>query len=102
MIVSNPPYIPSHLVGSLEPEICRYEPRMALDGSGDGLGCIKEIISSAYRLLNPNGYLLLEIGHDQSAAIQKMVGICGHYRDLAFFKDYSGYERVVQMQKKWG
>lgn len=100
MIISNPPYIPSGDFVGLQPEIYQYEPRIALDGGSDGLGSLKEIISSAHRYLNRHGQLLLEIGHDQKDAVQMTIDKCGQYNHIYFSKDYSGLDRVVQMKKK--
>jgi release factor glutamine methyltransferase len=100
LIVSNPPYIPSHLIAGLQPEIHSYEPIAALDGSDDGLKCHKEIIAAAHDYLEPGGALLLEIGHDQRDDIRRLVSDTGHYRDFKCLKDYSGHDRVVSMYKR--
>ena len=52
MIVSNPPYIASRVIDSLQPEIYRYEPRKALNGGADGLNCFRNIIGCAHHYLN--------------------------------------------------
>jgi peptide chain release factor 1 len=65
LIVSNPPYIRSGDMNGLQPEIRNTSPRMALDGSGDGLACIRQIIESAHRYLRPGGLIALEMGYDQ-------------------------------------
>ena len=100
MIVSNPPYIPSRLIEGLQPEIHRFEPMSALDGSHDGLKAFKEIIGAAHRHLEPDGVLLLEIGHDQCDAVYRLADASGHYKNFTCTNDYSGYNRVVQMEKK--
>ena len=100
MILSNPPYVPRSVIPELQPEIHRFEPLAALNGTKDGLRSIREIIGSAYLYLNPNGMLLLEIGHDQKKDVDRIASDCGHYQAILFKKDYSGYDRVVQMRKK--
>ena len=100
MIISNPPYIRTRAIGRLQPEIYNFEPIVALDGDQDGLLCLRLIIDSAYRYLNPGGSLMLEIGHDQKTEVKKIVDRCGNYEKVVFKKDYSGWDRVVQMQKK--
>jgi len=100
MIISNPPYIQTQAVRRLQPEIFEYEPIAALDGGKDGLNCLRLIIEGAYLFLNAHGNLLLEIGHDQKTEVAKIIAECGHYENVLFKKDYSGYDRVVQMQKK--
>ena len=100
MIISNPPYIPTQVVSQLQPEIYKYEPISALDGNEDGLRCFRHIINNAHVYLNRQGSLVLEIGHDQKNEVQKIAEKCGNYKNIVFTKDYSGYHRVVQMQKK--
>ena len=100
MIVSNPPYIPSRVIAGLQPEIHSFEPTAALDGSSDGLKCYTEIIGAAHHYLEPDGVLLLEIGHDQRDDVRRLVDDSGHYRDFRSSKDYSGYDRVVQVRKR--
>jgi len=100
LIVSNPPYIKSGDLAQLQPEIHAYEPLPALDGAADGLGCLRHIIHSAYRFLKPGGALVLEFGHDQKAPLKQMIAECGEYERVSFYQDYSGYDRVLQMNKK--
>jgi release factor glutamine methyltransferase len=100
LIVSNPPYIKSGDLVQLQPEIHAYEPLLALDGAADGLHCLRHIIQSAYRFLKPAGALILEIGHDQKASLKQMIAECGEYEGVSFYQDYSGYDRILQMNKK--
>ena len=100
MILSNPPYVPTRVIGRLMPEIYKYEPVSALDGGRDGLLCLKYIINTAHHYLNRNGNFLLEIGHDQKNDIRSLIDQCGNYEHVVFTKDYSGYDRVVHMKKK--
>jgi release factor glutamine methyltransferase len=100
MIISNPPYIPSRVMAGLQPEIHSFEPTAALDGSSDGLKCYREIIDAAHHYLEPDGVLLLEIGHDQRDDVCRLVDDSGHYRDFRCTKDYSGHDRVVQVRKR--
>jgi release factor glutamine methyltransferase len=98
LIVSNPPYIRSGDMNGLQPEIRNHEPTMALDGSGDGLECIRKIIASAHRLLRPHGHLALEIGYDQAADMPRLAA-AGPYGPPQIIKDYSGLDRVVVFEK---
>jgi len=100
MILSNPPYVPSRIIGSLQPEITRYEPISALDGGEDGLSCLRHIIQNAHLYLGRQGYLLLEIGHDQKDAVRRIIEQCSKYEHITYTKDYNGRHRVVQMRKK--
>jgi release factor glutamine methyltransferase len=100
MILSNPPYVPSRLIGGLQPEITGYEPISSLDGGKDGLSCLNHIIGHAHLYLRAKGALLLEIGEDQKNDVERIADGCGAYEHIVCIKDYSGYDRVVQMRKK--
>jgi release factor glutamine methyltransferase len=102
MIISNPPYIRSGELKRLQPEIQAFEPLEALNGSVDGLRCLRHIIQSAHLYLKPGGMLLLEMGHDQKVPLKQVIQHCDQYADVAFYTDYSGYDRIVAMRKKAG
>ena len=102
LIISNPPYIKTGDLKRLQPEIQSYEPLAALDGSEDGLRCLRHIIQWAHLYLKPGGALILEMGHDQKDALQLIIDPCGQYDDVEFYKDYSGYDRIAAMRKKAG
>jgi release factor glutamine methyltransferase len=99
IIVSNPPYIPSPVIDSLQPEIVRYEPREALDGGPDGLDAVRQIIRQAPAYLPSGGGLFLEIGHDQYPAVRRLAQSCGLYREVTCRSDYSGQDRVACLTK---
>jgi release factor glutamine methyltransferase len=101
MIISNPPYVPRPLNSGLQPEIKGHEPISALDGGEDGLSCLKHIIGRAYLYLREQGSLLLEIGHDQKKDVEKIIDQSATYEHIVYTKDYSGYDRVIQMRKKY-
>ncbi|MBC2709919.1 MAG: peptide chain release factor N(5)-glutamine methyltransferase [Desulfosarcina sp.] len=100
LIVSNPPYIRSRDMNGLQPEIRNHEPKMALDGSGDGLKCIRRIIESAHRYLRAGGLVALEMGYDQKMDTQSIAREAGQYGPPRIIKDYSGHDRVAVMVKK--
>jgi len=95
IIVSNPPYIATKDIDTLEPEVCTHDPIQALDGGTDGLDFYRKIIPASTSLLWPDGLLALEIGHNQIAAVlhlldrQPTLGAIGSQADL------SGHPRVV-------
>ena len=100
MIVSNPPYIPSRVIDTLQPEIRCFEPHAALNGDHDGLSCYRKIIGNAHIYLKPHGLLLLEIGHEQKDDILRIATACDVYEDFNHAEDYIGYDRVVWMRKR--
>ncbi|MDE6625306.1 MAG: peptide chain release factor N(5)-glutamine methyltransferase [Lachnospiraceae bacterium] len=94
MIISNPPYIESRVIGTLMPEVREYEPMMALDGGETGLDFYEKITAQAPDHLRTGGWLLFEIGYNQNEAVQKLMRECG-FKDVVGKKDYSGLDRVV-------
>lgn len=71
LVISNPPYIPSAEIESLQPEVRDHDPRHALDGGPDGLDYFRRLASGAPLFLKPNGRLMLEFGDGQATAIVK-------------------------------
>ena len=94
VIVSNPPYIPTDVIGELMPEVALFEPMQALDGKEDGLHFYRRIVAAASEYLNPNGMLLFEIGHDQGEAVSSLMKEAG-YQNVRVVKDLAGNDRVV-------
>lgn len=94
VIVSNPPYIPSKVVDTLEPEVKEYEPRIALDGTEDGLRFYRILTEESPKYLNPGGHVAFEIGYDQGEAVAELLKNSG-FRDVIVIKDYGGNDRVV-------
>lgn len=99
IVISNPPYIPSNDIPTLQKEICDFEPVLALDGGVHGLDCIELIIDQAVDYLLHGGYLLLEIGYDQKDRVEKIIEKSGLYDDIKFITDLGGNHRVVTMRK---
>ncbi|HAD54837.1 MAG TPA: peptide chain release factor N(5)-glutamine methyltransferase [Lachnospiraceae bacterium] len=94
IIVSNPPYIASAEVEKLMPEVRDHEPRMALDGTEDGLHFYRRIIKEAGKHLVNSGMLFFEIGYDQGQAVSELMRT-GGYREVQVVQDYAGLDRVV-------
>ncbi|SMX31906.1 peptide chain release factor N(5)-glutamine methyltransferase [Octadecabacter ascidiaceicola] len=97
LIVSNPPYIASDEMAGLAPELS-YEPRMALTDEGDGLSCYRIIAASAPEHLNAGGWLMVEIGLTQGAAVRAMFEAAG-LQNVEVRPDLDGRDRVVVGQK---
>ncbi|NIW24415.1 MAG: peptide chain release factor N(5)-glutamine methyltransferase [Gammaproteobacteria bacterium] len=92
VIVANPPYVRSDdpaLASTL-----RHEPASALDGGPDGLDAIRIIVEKAISHLQPNGYLLVEHGDDQGAAVRELAKHAG-YRNVSTLADLAGRDRVL-------
>ena len=94
IIVSNPPYIATKELEGLMPEVRDHEPRMALDGTEDGLYFYRRIIEEAGKHLVSSGMLFFEIGYDQGQAVSELMRTEG-YCDVQVVQDYAGLDRVV-------
>lgn len=93
-IVSNPPYIPTKVIETLEAEVKDHDPISALDGMEDGLYFYRKIVERAGEYLYPGGMLFFEIGCEQAEDVRKMMTEAG-YHDVTVCKDLSGLDRVV-------
>lgn len=94
LIVSNPPYIQRDVIDTLMPEVRDYEPRLALDGSEDGLLFYRRILEECPRYLQKGGMLFLEIGYDQGPAVSLLMEQAG-FLGVMLISDYAGLDRVV-------
>lgn len=95
VLVSNPPYIPRKEIPCLQPEVAKYEPKLALDGGEDGLDFYRRIVGEAYLFLKNRGLIALEVGHDQADAVKKMMEERKNYTEIQKIRDFGGIERVV-------
>ncbi|MGI5947338.1 MAG: peptide chain release factor N(5)-glutamine methyltransferase [Lachnospiraceae bacterium] len=98
VIVSNPPYIPSQVIKELEPEVRDHEPRLALDGTEDGLEFYRRLAAESGSFLNPGGRIYLEIGYDQGPAVRELLERAG-FIETEIIKDIPGLDRVAAA--KW-
>lgn len=93
-IVSNPPYIPTKTIATLMPEVRDHEPRLALDGAGDGLEFYRRIVREAKTHLVPGGFLMLEIGMEQGGELKRLFAEEG-YSNVEIKKDLAGLDRMA-------
>ncbi|WP_119304536.1 peptide chain release factor N(5)-glutamine methyltransferase [Dongia deserti] len=98
ILISNPPYIPSGQIDTLQPEVAQYEPRAALDGGTDGLCAYRRLAPAATRLLIPGGLAAFEIGVDQSDSVIEIMAGAG-LRHIATAKDLAGIPRCLLLRK---
>lgn len=96
VIISNPPYIKSDEIKSLQSEV-QYEPSMALDGGDDGLDFYRIINEKWAQRLNPCGMLFLEIGNDQGESI---LNVLENFININVLKDLYGNDRIVVAEGK--
>ena len=94
IIVSNPPYIRTEVIASLEEEVRLHEPMMALDGREDGLFFYREIVRRSPDYLCGGGRLYLEIGYDQGESLRSLLREAG-FSSVEIIKDLAGLDRVA-------
>jgi release factor glutamine methyltransferase len=94
-MVSNPPYIPSSTVLTLQPEVVRHEPHLALDGGFDGLDCIRHLVETAPDYLESGGVWLVEMMAGQAEAVADMLESHGSYGKVQIFSDLAGVDRFA-------
>ena len=92
VVLANLPYIPTWEIDALEPEVSRWEPRIALDGGADGMALIRRLVDDCNARLRPR-LLALEVGFGQAAPL--CAELLGHGLQPTMVKDLSGIDRVV-------
>ncbi len=98
LVVSNPPYVPGSELEGLQREVRDHEPREALTPGSDGLLIIRRLLSESGTFLKHGGHLLLEIGFDQGAEVERLVDR-NIWQLLAIHQDLQGIPRIVALQK---
>jgi release factor glutamine methyltransferase len=94
-MVSNPPYIPSDTVLTLQPEVVKHEPHLALDGGVDGLEYIRHLIAVSPAYLCPGGVWLIEMMAGQAGTVRELLENNGNYCHISIHADLAGIERFV-------
>ncbi|MEA5618862.1 peptide chain release factor N(5)-glutamine methyltransferase [Cronbergia sp. UHCC 0137] len=94
-MVSNPPYIPSSTVLTLQPEVVKHEPHLALNGGIDGLDYIRHLIAISPGYLRPGGVFLLEMMAGQGEIVRQLLVNQGSYNNIQIHADLAGIERFA-------
>jgi release factor glutamine methyltransferase len=97
VVVSNPPYIASN-DPETQPDVVTHEPHEALFAGDDGLAALRVVVSESCEWLRPGGALVVEIGHQQGAAVRAMCEAAS-LRDIAVLRDHAGHERIVTARR---
>jgi release factor glutamine methyltransferase len=100
VIISNPPYIKSPILPTLQREIYEHEPMTALDGGEDGLDIYRRLISGAPSFLRKTGAVFFEIGYDQAHEVTALFRENGSYVRIAVTPDIAGHDRVISARMK--
>ena len=94
VIVSNPPYIPSQVVDTLDAEVNDYEPRLALDGGADGLDLFRRFVGDAYELLKPSGVLAVEL-FEESLDQARTIALNSGFSEARIVQDLTNRPRIL-------
>lgn len=97
IIVSNPPYIETNVINTLDKEV-QKEPHIALDGGDDGLKFYRLIIKNAKDYLTSNGKIFFEIGYNQKEAIFNLIEEFKIFKNPVCIQDLSGNDRIIEIQ----
>ena len=97
LIVSNPPYIKTDVIGMLDPEVRFFEPNIALDGGKDGLDFYRKIAENAKNHLKIGGILAFEIGFDQKESVTEILTNCktAVFEDIRCLQDLEKNDRMI-------
>lgn len=98
IILSNPPYIATAEIATLALEVKEFDPLLALDGGEDGLEAYRQLMPLLAAVLQPQGYVFLEIGYTQQAAVEAFVAEAG-LQVVACRQDLAGHPRCVVAKK---
>jgi release factor glutamine methyltransferase len=111
MLISNPPYVRTSEIVHLEPEVCNFDPPIALDGGADGLAVYRALAPRLARVV-PDGWIVLEVGYDQADAVTSIVaasvgqavgqGVGQAVADMRVYRDVAGTRRCVAMRTRAG
>ena len=99
-LLANPPYIPTALIETLQPEVAWHEPHLALDGGSDGLACIRQLVKLAPDYLTSGGLWLVEIMAGQAPQVVELLQRQGDYTDSQVHADLAGIDRFVMAYRQ--
>ena len=98
LVISNPPYIPTATLDTLDTSVKAFEPHTALDGGDDGLAAYRTIISLAREHMHAGAWLVFEIGHDQRETVISLLERAG-FEAISCGQDYGQRDRVVSARR---
>ncbi len=99
-VASNPPYVRSDEMESLQPDARLHEPHGALDGGPEGLDVTKRVVAEAPEFLKPGGVIMIEIGHQQADAVRGLLESRGDFADVRIIRDLGRRNRVAAAIRK--
>jgi len=98
LVAANPPYVSETELGGLAPEVRDHEPCVALAAGPDGLAVLGRLVAEAPRVLAAGGWLVVEVGAGQAAAVRRLADATGCYVRVEVVRDHAGIERVLALR----
>ena len=99
LVVTNPPYVARESFAALQPEVSRFEPRLALDGGRNGVDVMCRFAGDLAVVLRPGGHFLMEIGADQSHFVTDLFSSFSEFTGLTVYEDYAGLPRIFHARR---
>jgi release factor glutamine methyltransferase len=99
LVVTNPPYVAREALAGLQPEVSRFEPRLALDGGPGGGEVIRRFAGDLACVLRPAGHFFMEIGADQADFVRDLFSSFTEFTGLAVYADYAGLPRILHARR---
>jgi release factor glutamine methyltransferase len=99
LVVTNPPYVARESFADLQPEVSRFEPRLALDGGQGGADVISRFAGEVAAVLKPGGRFFMEIGADQSQFVMDLFSSFAAFDGLTVYEDYAGLPRIFHARR---
>lgn len=96
VVVSNPPYVPTAEVATLDVEVAGFEPHLALDGGADGLDVFRRLLPTVHELLRPGGVLVVELHESNAPQASALAVELNVYGDVSVLPDLAGRHRFVR------
>ena len=100
LVVSNPPYVPAGAAAALSPEVRDYEPAIAVLSGTDGLAALRELVRQAEGCLTPGGWLIVEFGLGQEAALRALVSTQPCLSVVKIRSDLQGIARTAVIRRE--
>lgn len=94
-MIANPPYIPSKIIPTLQPEVFRHEPEISLDGGEDGLDAIRYLVKTSPQYLVKGGIWIIEMMAGQGDQVTRLLQEQGDYKNIQIIYDLAGFDRFV-------
>lgn len=99
VIVSNPPYLSSRDLATVQAEVREHEPRIALEGGEDGLDVVRAVLNATQKVTAPGAQLLVEIGLGQAEKVLEFAAAETSWQPVATYRDLDRIDRVVHLRR---